>query len=463
MTTLRALDDEGVEEIHQAALRVLAETGVRLTHARTRELLLEHGAKAEKDRVLVPSDLVERSLAECPRTVTLRGRGSSIELGSGDLHTHNVGGVPSVHEPGGTRPAAREDNAAAARLLDAMPNVTSVTPMFTPRDVPAASMTAWMYYDAVRSTLKPVRGPGLQNRREAAAVAELAAIAGVDATADFSPISPLSVPDGIAEAVLEAAGSGLPLGPLPCPIAGLTAPMTMAGALAQQHAEVLVFAVIGELARPGLPFVYHGRLSMMDPFTACSVWGGPEIGLVSAAAVRLARRCRLPVNVYGLCTDSHTSDIQSGYERALNALPPVLAGADEISGVGELEAGRAASPAQIVIDDEILGSVRRLQRGIAVNEETLAGKLIADVARKSGNFLTEKHSAKHLRLGELMIPKLASRDDYAGWKASGAKTLAERAEEKAREVLGEHEVEPLGDRELAEMRKVIDALEREAG
>ncbi|MCX6068937.1 MAG: trimethylamine methyltransferase family protein, partial [Chloroflexi bacterium] len=132
---------------------------------------------------------------------------------------------------------------------------------------------------------------------------------------------------------------------------------SIAGAIAQQNAEVLAPLVLAQLVHPGLPIFYCGRLAMMEPRTGISVWGGVELGLASAGTVQLGHRYGLPVNVYGFSTNAHTLDIQDGFERGLNAAIPALVGADELSGIGEMEAGVSGSFAQMVADNEFASSV----------------------------------------------------------------------------------------------------------
>ncbi len=163
---------------------------------------------------------------------------------------------------------------------------------------------------------------------------------------------------------MEIARLGIAFAPLPCPTAGTTAPFSIAGAITQQNAEVLAALVLAELVQPGLPIIYCGRLAMMEPRTGLSVWGGVEMGMASAGTVQIGHRYGLPVNVYGFSTNAHSLDVQDGFERALNAAIPALAGADELSGIGEMEAGVMGSYAQMVADNEFAGSIIRIRKGI---------------------------------------------------------------------------------------------------
>ena len=276
----------------------------------------------------MPAELVERLIAQCPSQVTLRGRnGSQKILGDGSLHWHNLGGAPNVYEPKtrSRRPAMLQDVVDSTRLLDALEQVTSITPFFTPQDVPGSLMSLSMYRHALPNTTKPLQGSAVQGALEVAYMMRMAEVIGPPPemlTMSVSPVSPLYFPDEAIGAILEIARWGVALGPLPCPTAGTTAPLTLAGALAQQNAEVLASLVIAQLAHPGLPIIYCGRLAMMEPRTGISVWGGVELALASAATVQLGHHYHLPVNVYGFSTNAHTMDLQNGFERALNAAHP---------------------------------------------------------------------------------------------------------------------------------------------
>jgi trimethylamine--corrinoid protein Co-methyltransferase len=469
MPKFAVLTADEVEAIHEASLRVLNDVGIVLTQPQARERLAGVGARVQGERVSLPPELVEASVAQCPRQVSIRGRsGETMVLGDGTLHWHNLGGAASVYEPatGQLRPASVQDVRDSTRLLDALDGATNITPFFTPQDVPGPLMSLAMYRHALPHTTKPLQGPGSQTPAEVRYTARMAAVVGPPAevlSLGISPISPLFFPDDVAAAMIETALQGIPLTPLPCPTAGATAPMSFTGALVQQNAEVLASVVLAQLVRPGLPIVYCGRLAAMEPRTGVSVWGGVELGLVSAATVQIAHRYGLPVNVYGLSTNSNLLDLQNGYERALNAIVPALAGADELSGIGEMAAGVMGSYAQMVCDDEIAASVRRVRRGFAADEDALAVDVIAQVmdgARegRSGNFLDQKHTVRYLRAGEVMATRLAERRSWSEWDRAGRKAMADRALAEAERLLAEHQVPPL----TADQERELDEIMREA-
>jgi trimethylamine--corrinoid protein Co-methyltransferase len=220
--------------------------------------------------------------------------------------------------------------------------------------------------------------------------------------------------------------------------------------------------------QPGLPIIYCGRLAAMEPRTGVSVWGGVELGLVSAATVQVAHHYHLPVNVYGLSTNSNILDTQNGYERALNAAVPALAGADELSGIGEMAAGVLGSYAQMVCDDEIAASVRRICRGLVVDEEALAveviGQVMAEVrAGRGGNYLDKRHTVRYLRSGEVLSTRLAERRAWEEWDREGRQTMADRAVAEAERLLAEHEVPPLSEDQERELDEILKEAERELG
>jgi trimethylamine--corrinoid protein Co-methyltransferase len=167
------------------------------------------------------------------------------------------------------------------------------------------------------------------------------------------------------------------------------------------------------------------------------------------------------VNVYGFSTNSHCLDIQNGFERSLNAIIPALAGADELSGIGEMEAGVMGSFAQIVCDNEIAASVRRLLKGFEVSEDSLAVDVISTALKRSNNFLGQKHTMKYLRSGEVLLTALAERGSWETWDNNQRIGMAERAQSEAERIICEHQVETLSTHQDIELDKILRAADIE--
>ena len=466
MDRLNFLSQEEVKSIHDTTLRILSEVGFVWTHKESLEILTGAGCTIKGNRVYFPPELVEESIKKSGKKVTIKGRGGTVRtLGDGNLYFHNLGGARDVYDArtNSRRAAEERDVIDATRLLDALENCHTVTPFFTPQNVSGELMSLYMYRHSIPHTTKPLQGPGIQYSYEVKYALEMASVIETEPSAltlSLSPVSPLTIPNHEADAVMAMAKAGVAFATLPCPTAGATSPMTIAGSLAQQNAETLAIVVLAQIINPGLPIIYCGRLGMLEPRSGL-IWGGLELGLSSAATVQLGHYYGYSVNVYGFSTNSHTLDAQNGFERGMNAAIPALAGADELSGIGEMEAGVMGSYAQMVLDNELAGNIIRLKRGIAVNEDTLAFEGILKAMDGTRNFLGQKHTMKHLKTELNLTTKLAERNTWESWERNERKGIAEHASEEAERILREHEVPPLELQQEKELDAIMLAAKNE--
>jgi trimethylamine--corrinoid protein Co-methyltransferase len=200
------------------------------------------------------------------------------------------------------------------------------------------------------------------------------------------------------------------------------------------HANMLAFMVIAYLIHPATPLIYGCRLSFANMRTGSSIWGLPEVGLAGAAAVQLAHLCGIPSDVYGLGCMACVPDTQAGYEKTANGLLPLMAGTNMLSGIGALASLTVCAYEQLVIDNEIIRLLGRMQRGITVNRDTLAAEVIARTAAGE-NYLEQDHTLTHLREGEQFMPRLGFDDLWNEWQTAGGRDLRQRAVEQVRELL----------------------------
>lgn len=134
---------------------------------------------------------------------------------------------------------------------------------------------------------------------------------------------------------------------------------------------------------------------------------------------------------------------------------PGLTGASNIYGCGMLELGMSFSMEQLLIDNDIIGMAKYAKRGIDVSPETLAYEAIKDVGI-GNDFLGYSDTLNNFRLPS--HPDLFDRNMYETWEAGGSKDVSDLAHEKVKDILSNHEPEPIGPY----ARKEIDRIIREA-
>ena len=461
---LEPLSDESLTAIEETAYRLLDEVGISLQHAAATEMLHGLGCRVEHGRVFIPQDTVHWALRHVtPHRQFFNLDGSeAFTLGDGRVRFHNGGGLPFTYDfdSGERRQPLLSDIADCTRLLDALPNVDAVIPLFGPQDVPPELLAVASTEVMLRNTRKPVSAAAIDKPQDVPYVVEMAAACcgGMAAFRErpnmyisVSPVSPLIFTEDVTATIMAVAESGAPFSSLPAPSLGATGPVTMAGALAQQHAEILASFVIAAATRPDAPVTYCSRVSPVDMWTAVSSWGGPEVGMTGACAGQLAHRLGLACDAYGLCSASTALDPQFAYERLANALVPALAGVDILSGVGSTASVMVGGLEIAVIDDEIIGLIKQIVGGCEVNETTLAYDVMQEVIPRDGVFLAELHTVKQVRQGALWLPVLSAR---------GGDVIT-RARAKVQEVLQTHQVEPLPDDVSRHLDEIMARARRE--
>lgn len=467
------LSPEDLNLIHECTLEILSSTGVVIEGDLAREALFGAGCREEKKRMLFPAPIVEKALKN-PPSLTIYGIDQSIVMpltGAERTYTHNFGSVSMLLEPGGSviREAGVKDLVDLIRISDLLPHLDMVVPSLRPADLPEEVASIAMTIFAMKNTRKPVDIGTASDAWEARCLIEAAsAIRGgimrlqekPMGTVSLSPLSPLNFPADITGAIVECAQLGIPMTMLPCPTRGLTAPLTLIGGLVQQNAEQLAFLTLVRAINRDCPLLYTCRLASADMRTGFVGGNDPDLGIAGACVAQIARRYGLPSGVYGLDTGSVLPDMQSGYERAINCLPPVLAGATFVSGMGLLNGGLLASAEQLIIDDEILAMIMHRRQGLRVNREAI-GLQVIEAVMDGGHFLSQTHTRDYLRAGELYMGKLGNSLAFAEWQSRGAPDLRKQACQRIEKLLAQHPGGYLDEALNLELDRILKKAQQE--
>jgi trimethylamine--corrinoid protein Co-methyltransferase len=341
-------------------------------------------------------------------------------------------------------------------------------PPLSPEDVPADYVDRYQWLATLLNTRKPVVNQcyGVDGFRDLVAMAsELAG--GLDNLRHkpfVSPLvcitSPLTLRRDACEVIMGSAELSLPLFVLAGPMAGATAPSTLAGSLTMANAEVLASLVLAKAVDEAAPFIYASWARTMDMKYANVALGAPEFGLLRVAATQLARMYGLPCGGGGLLTDSNLPDAQAGYEKLGTALLPAMAGLNMICGAAAYGAELVLTLEGYVIDDEIVGWVKRVLAGFAVDEERLALDLIA-AQGPGGEFVQEDHTFNFFRR-EMWIPTLSDRAGTTSWIEQGELSIRARARELVKNKLRKHRPLSLPEDMAERLHAIVDRSLTEA-
>ena len=457
------LSSDQIYDIHMATLEVLEKTGVLVKEENALKLLDNSGAIVdfETKRVHIPQYLVEEAIQKAPKSIKLCGRDPKNNLRvEGNRSYFGLGGSgiymldPDTYQ---RRTATLQDLTDSTRLADSLEHIDFLMGLIIPQDV---DQSVWDRYSALvklKNTTKHcfTGALGEDGARDVIKMASL--VAGGERELEKNPlfsfilctVSPLTHDARNTETAMELARHKAPIIFACESICGGTAPITLGGTLVLQNAEVLSANVIAQLTNPGTPVIYGAVSSPMDMRNGSIVMGVPEVALLGVAVTQLAQYYGIPLYSMAGISDSKIPDAQAAYEKALQQVLVGLTGGNLIhNAAGMLDKMITGSLEQMVIDNEIIGMVKRIMRGIEINTDTLAIDII-DKVGPGGNFLGEKHTRKHYQ-SEHDLSTLSDRLTREAWEKKGSKDVVQRAKEAVNQKLETHNVEPL-DRDIAEM------------
>ena len=452
------------EQIHEASLKLLAEPGIKIDHQPIRERLLKAGAKpgATNDTIKIPRELISEYMSLCPPEVHLANRsgGGKVITARGESAIWSVPGL-NIYQEGIRRPFTSKDMANISRLMENLNQVDGVFGMamadITPniRDVVGLRIMAENTTKHIRVLcFTPAGADCLMEMKKAIGAYPWFSVG-------FTAHGPLRWTSLALEIFERTAGEGVPATINGEPMAGVSGPITLAGSAAVGNAEILAGIVINQLLEPGRPCIYNlGLAHTFDMRTMIAVTGGPENALYAKISAAMGRFYNIP-SASWVSTESICVDSQAALEKMCGFHTHLDSGVTNIWGVGQLESELTISPAQAVIDNEIIAYSKRYLRGVEINDETLALDTIREVGI-SGSFLETMHTAENFR-DELFFPSVLNRLTYEGWRAKGGKTLAEQAESTAQELMAKPMPPALTNDQAAELKRLEDAFARRTG
>ena len=453
---MEILDEEGLKRIEDAAFQILEEIGIDMMAEEAQSLLTASGSvrDANTGRMLIGREIVTELAAKAPRQFTLHARNPdrNIILGGNYINFSPVASAPFATDlDHGRRTGRYEDYCGLLKLAQTY-NVLHCLAGYPvePVDLPVTTRHLDAYWGYITLTDKVWHPYGIGRQRIRDAVAMLALARGVEREqlidepgliTVINTNSPLRLDQALTEGLIEAASWGQCLCITPFTLAGAMGPVTLAGALAQSHAEALATIAVTQLVRPGTPVIYGCFTSNVDMKTGAPVFGTPEYVRATLAAGQLARRLGLPYRS-SAGTAANAPDSQSTWEHMTSLTAAVSAHANLIKhSAGWLEGGLCASFEKLVMDVETLQITAESLKPIEVDDASLALDAIAEVG-PGGHFFGSPHTMARYETA-FHQPLISDWRNFESWEADGSPYVHQRANREWKNRLANYEPPPL--------------------
>jgi trimethylamine--corrinoid protein Co-methyltransferase len=474
--TLRVLSEQLVDQILAEAVALLQDPGVRVHNDEALRLLADGGAEVDRGRLVarIPEDLVRRALETTPREFhlfSLDGR-PVVHYGGDDIHFDPGSAALAILDPdtNAQRTPTTADFVRLLKLVEGLPAIDAHSTALICGDVVPEIGDLYRLYLALNYIRKPIVTGAfrtdtwwvMKEMLAAAAGGETALAARPIAIFDVCPSPPLLWSDLTCQNLVDCARAGIPAELVSMPLAGATAPVTLAAAVVQHAAECLSGIAIGQLARPGARIVWGGSPAAFDMREGTTPMGDVGTWLIDCAYAQVGKRLGLPTHAYLGMSDAKVVDAQCGMESAGGTLMAALTGVNMISGAGMMDFESCQSLEKLVIDAELIGMAKRLVRGIEPRDEPLALDLFRRLGHRA-DYLAEPHTLKWFAR-ELYLPSaVIDRATHDGWKRKGSTTAVQRAAERVRALVSSYQQTPAAPELRSELRAIATRAARQFG
>ncbi len=475
LNDLKVLSETEIEAVHENSLVILESIGLCIESEKVLNLLQQKGCLVDfaRKRVKFPHDIVEKSLLTLPNKIPIYQRDGDLAFVLGDGGRYCVSGHNAIfvleNETGVRRNSTVKDVEEFAILSDVLSEVDMVGVPVMPQDVTPQTTLLYAVQAILKNSAKPVFFSSESEIINQAIIDMGKVVIGKEnlngcspMISQLSPTSPLYWEKGAIEALYIVAQEGIPLDLLPQPIAGVTAPYTLAGLLTLHNAEVLSGIVISQLIRPGTPVIYGAAWTTYEMKQVNVLIGRPESSLLRIAGAQMAHYYNIPSHTTAPDSDANLHDEQVAWEKMLSIIAGLIGANDMIVNLGMFGTGMTISLEQLVMDNEMCRIAKRFQRGIEVNEDTLGLNTILQVGPR-GEFLTAEHTLHHLRSGEHVALDISNGANYEVWRQRGAKSVVEKAHDFVSSKLLQGNQHPLPPDKQKEICSIISHYEKRMG
>jgi trimethylamine--corrinoid protein Co-methyltransferase len=472
---LKVLSEDELAHIHESALSILENDGMRVLLPEARARYAAAGASVDEaaDTVRIDRSLIAAALSSAPSRIEMTAPNPerNVVLVGQNVAVVPVSGPPNASDlDRGRRPGTLRDLHELLKLAQSFDVIHLLGPSIEPQDIPPAfrhlestlaQLTLSDKVPFVYSRGRPQVEDCFSMVRAAHGLSEEAFRSAVYTYTNINTNSPRQLDIPMAQGILDFAAAGQLLIITPFTLAGAMAPITVVGALALAHAEALAGITLAQITRPGAPVVYGGFTSNVDMKSGSPAFGTPEYVKASFGTGQLARHIGLPWRSSN-ATASNVADGQAVYESQMSLWGALLGGCNLlVHGAGWLEGGLCASYEKFIIDVEMLQMFAEIFQPLVTNADEIGLDAISEVA-PGGHFFSSAHTMQRYKTA-FYTPLVSDWRNYGQWHEDGAKTVTQRANTVWRETLDRFTAPPRDPATIEELTAFVEHRKAEGG
>jgi|TARA_B100001964_G_scaffold232940_1_gene289489 trimethylamine--corrinoid protein Co-methyltransferase len=462
---------EGIEQIHELAMRIIETIGVDFRDAESLEIWKSTDAEIDGERVRIGRNTLMALIAQAPteyvhharnpeRTVTVGGRSMVVSPSYGAPFIYDLEGV--------RRPATLEDLNNLQKLNHMAASVhIAGGPVVEPMNIPVPHRHLHMAYSGFKYSDKPIVGNVTARERAEDTIEMCKIVFGEEfatnnccTTSLINANSPLVWDATMLDALKVYAANNHAVMCSPFSMAAASTPASNVGTIAVVTAEALMAIAFAQLVRSGAPMLFGVPAMTVALNSGAPVHGSPDSAIVQFLAGQMARHYGVPHRAIANCATSKSADMQAAYDSMWGLFPSFLAGAQWITMAGGMMEGTlGVGYAKTVIDFEQLDAFYHFCQGCRFDDLDEIFETIKDVG-PGGHFL----GAAHTRKADLFIFPSQNNVTYEQWDVEGRQDSEQVGLAKAKRWLARYEepgIDPALDQTLlafiAEREAVISA------
>jgi trimethylamine---corrinoid protein Co-methyltransferase len=395
--TLTLLSLEQIQRVHEAALKVLENTGVLVESDRARAVYAKGSDSVliEENRVKFKSDIVEWAIKAAPPTYDVYNRLGEKAFTLGEGPTRFGNGVTNLfyQDPVTDQVTqfTRKNMEVGVRLAQSLSEYDVISTLGVLRDMPPQIADLYAVLEMIANSTKPLVLLISDEKLFPRVLELIEHLHGDVGNHPFiipylNPVTPLKINEGTSDKLLDSIEHGIAAIFSNYGMAGMSTPITPAGALAFLDAELLAGVVLSQLAKEGAPIICGSLPAYFDMKTMVDFMEMQSF-LINIACAEMMAYYKIPHAGTSGSGEGWGADLLAAGTNWANHLTSLMGKSGLAPFVGSGLNSKVYMPTQTVYANDVIAQARFFAQGFEVDDRHVGADEIIYEMKENGHFL----------------------------------------------------------------------------